>query len=276
MTLSPTWDMPRVRRHSYKGWAYRKLSDISLSQVFYSCACAQPRCQAALLVSSFGLPARPASTPRSWSSISSSVSSWAPKGTLSSIRSSSGSFVGFLFALSMANFFYLVAIVAAAAVLHHGRVAGRNLCDAISGLLAAQRSTPSPQLSRKTLARSIPSSQSEMFSRSQRASSSWRWMEIGGFYVSCLPPSSSARTSGRLQIQQIFASGGVEGLAFRIPGPDRSDPSGPYGRKILVASIAKPLSSLYRAEVASVVSASHPLRRMCTLGISCDGSSSAD
>jgi hypothetical protein len=77
----------------------------------YSCASAQPRCQAALLVSSFGLPARPASTPRSWSSISSSDSSWAPNGTLSSIRSSSNSLEGFLFALSIANFFYLVAIV---------------------------------------------------------------------------------------------------------------------------------------------------------------------
>ena len=67
----------RLRRLSYKDWSHRKLSDISFSQVFYSCASAQPRCQAVLLVSSFGLPARPASTPRSWSSISSSVSSWA-------------------------------------------------------------------------------------------------------------------------------------------------------------------------------------------------------
>jgi hypothetical protein len=50
----------------------------------------------------------------------------------------------------------------------------------------------------------------------------------------------------------------------------------PTLRKILVASIAKPLSSLHRTEVASVVSAPHPLRRRCTLGISCDGSSSAD
>jgi hypothetical protein len=125
----------RLRRLSYKDWSHRKLSDISFSQVFYSCASAQPRCQAVLLVSSFGLPARPASTPRSWSSISSSVSSWAPKGTLSSIRSSSGSFVGFLFALSIANFFYLVA---AAAVLPHGRVAA-----AISVMRSAGSSLPS-------------------------------------------------------------------------------------------------------------------------------------
>jgi hypothetical protein len=94
--------------------------------------------------------------------------------------------------------------------------------------------------------------------------------------VSCLPPSSSARTGGRLQIQQIFASGGLRALHFGSPHRIDSDPPGPYGRKILVASIAKPLSSLYRAEVASVVSASHRLRRVCTLGISCDGSSSAD
>jgi hypothetical protein len=33
-------------------------------------------------------------------------------------------------------------IVVAAAVLNHGRLAGRNLCDAISGLLAAQTVVP--------------------------------------------------------------------------------------------------------------------------------------
>lgn len=62
-----------------------------------------------------GLPARPALRPRSWSAISSSVTSWAPKGTLSNANSS-----------------YLVAIVAAAAALNHG-LAGQNLCDAIGG-----------------------------------------------------------------------------------------------------------------------------------------------
>jgi hypothetical protein len=50
-----------------------------------SCASAQPRCQARLLVSSLGLPSRPASKPRSWSACSSSVFSWAPKGLSSSI-----------------------------------------------------------------------------------------------------------------------------------------------------------------------------------------------
>jgi hypothetical protein len=62
--------------------------------------------------------------------------------------------------------------------------------------------------------------------------------------VFCLPPSSSARTSGRLQIQQIFASGGLRAMHFGSPHRIDSDPSGPYGRKILVASIAK-LSARY-------------------------------
>jgi hypothetical protein len=62
--------------------------------------------------------------------------------------------------------------------------------------------------------------------------------------VSCLPPSASARTSARLQIQQIFALGGLRALHFGSPHRIDSDPSGPYGRKILVASMQS-LSARY-------------------------------
>ena len=166
-------------------------------------------------------------------------------------------------------------IVAAAAVLHHGRVAGRNLCDAISGLLAAQRSTPLPQLSRKTLASSTPITGRDVFEipEGEQFLAVDEDRRILRVLFAAFGFSANQRT---LADPADFRLRRVEGLAFRIPAPDRFRPFRSVRSKNTSCVHAKPLSSLYRAEVASVVSASHPLRRVCTLGISCDGSSSAD
>ncbi len=65
-------------------------------------------------------------------------------------------------------------------------------------------------------------------------------MSIEEFYLDLMPSSFSLGTSGFAQIQQDLASGGLRAWHFGLSHRIDFDPAGPYGRKMLFASIVKP------------------------------------
>src|ERR1700737_2519797 len=58
-----------------------------------------------------------------------------------------------------------------------------------------------------------------------------------GFYLDLMPFSFPLGTRGFAQIQQDLASGGLRAWHFGLSHRIDFDPSGPYGRKMLFASI---------------------------------------